>query len=221
MPITKQRTAVPMGGPATAGITGVAPRRARRPMVVAVGTILAVVSGLGAYTLVNDAGDRVAVLALAQNVPQGQTITSADLVVAQVAPDPALDPVPASDSAQVLGKAAAANLPRGTLLTRGSVQIGTSLTTGKSVVGILAKPGMIPTGELLTGAQVTVVSTPGQNAPKAATAPQTINAVVVSVGAPDANENSIVDLAVDPADGPTLASWASTGQVAIITGGNG
>ena len=222
MPITRQRTAAgPTGGPLAAGITGVAPRRARRPMVVALGTILAAVGGLGAYTLVNQAGDRVAVLAVAQNVPRGQAITSADLVVAEVAPDPALAPVPAIDASQVLLRSAAADLPRGALLTAGSVQTGTSLTAGKAVVGVLAKPGMIPAGQLLPGDAVTVVSTPGQGGTKTTAAPQTIQATVVSIGQPDANEDSVVDVAADPADGPALASWASTGQVAIITGGNG
>jgi hypothetical protein len=220
MAITRQRTAEPRGGPAPAGITAVAPRRARRPMVVAVGTILAVVGGLGTYALVNDAGDRVAVLAVAQSVPKGATITAADLVTAQVAPDPALSPVPASDAAQIIGKTAAVDLVQGSLLTAGSVQVGSSLTAGRSVVGILAKPGMIPAGQLQPGDAVTVVSTPGQSGTKPTGAPLTITAVVVSVGAPDANENSIVDLAVNPADGPTLASWASTGQVAVITGGS-
>ena len=206
------------GGPPV-GISGAAPRRARRPMVVAVGTVLAVVGGLSAYSLVSHAGDRVAVLALAQSVPRGQTVTSADLVVAQVAPDPALLPVPAADAAQIVGRTSSVDLTKGSLLTAGEVQSGVSLTAGKSVVGVLAKPGMIPAGQLQPGDAVVVVSTPGQNGAKTSGAPQTINAVVVSVGAADANENSIVDLACDPADGPQLASWASTGAVAIITQG--
>ncbi|MEZ0092484.1 SAF domain-containing protein [Streptacidiphilus sp. EB129] len=213
-------SAAPGFGVPPVGITGSAPRRARRPVVVAVGTILTVVGALGAYALVNHAGDRVAVLAVATAVPRGQVVTAADLTVAQVAPDPALRPVPEADSGQIVGKTAAVDLPVGSLLTSGSVRAGTSLTAGKTLVGVLAKPGVIPAGQLLPGDNVTVVNTPGPNGAgsagtKTTVAPLTINAVVVSVGAADANGNSIVDLAADPGDGPQLATWASTGSVAI------
>ena len=221
MAITKPRQGAASSSPgpglgAPLGITTAAPRRARRPLVAGIGAALAVVGALGSYALVNHAGDRVAVLAVSHSVPKGQVVTAADLVVAQVAPDPALQPVAAADASQVVGKTAAVDLPAGSLLTAGEVRAGQSLTSGKAVVGVLAKPGVIPAGQLLPGDPVAVVATPGQNGGKTTGAPQTINAVVVSVGAADANGNLVVDVAADPADGPQLASWASTGQVAII-----
>ncbi|MFC1405729.1 MULTISPECIES: SAF domain-containing protein [Streptacidiphilus] len=220
MAITRQRQAPTDNGlaPAPVQITETAPRRARRPMLMVAGIAVAAVGALGAYTMVNQVGNRVAVIALAHPVPKGQVLVSADLTVAQVAPDPALQPIAAADSSSVLGKTAAVDLPAGTLLTRSSVQAGAPLTTGKSVVGVLAKPGMIPAGRLQPGQAVTVVQTPTQSAGgKLPVAPLTISAVVVSVSAADSNGNQVVDLAADPADAPQLAVWSAAGQDAIVT----
>ena len=199
-------------------ITPTAPRQARRPMLVVAGIAVAAVGALGAYTMVSQAGHRVAVIALAHPVPKGATLTAADLTVAQVAPDPALHPIAAADSASVLGRTAVTDLPAGTLLTRTSVQAGALVTTGRAVVGVLAKPGMIPVGRLEPGQPVTVVQTPTQNADgKLPVAPLTISAVVVSVGARDSNGNQVIDLAADPGDAPQLAVWAAAGQDAVVT----
>ncbi|WP_042370592.1 SAF domain-containing protein [Streptacidiphilus neutrinimicus] len=214
MALTKPRQPADQGlGPVP--ITTSVPRRARRPMLAAAGAALAVVGALGAYAMVNQAGDRVPVLALARAVPKGQVLTAQDLTVAQVAPDPALAPVSQQDASQVLGKTATADLAQGSLLTRGSVAAGPDVTAGKTVVGVLAKPGQLPTGMLEPGSSVQVVQTPAQGDSKAPAAPLTILASVVSVGSPDANGNSVVDLAVNPGDAPQLAVWAALGQVAI------
>ncbi|WP_042424534.1 SAF domain-containing protein [Streptacidiphilus anmyonensis] len=214
MAVIKPRQPVEQGlGPVP--ITTSAPRRARRPMLAAAGAALAVVGALGAYAMVHQAGDRVPVLALAHMVPKGQVLTTGDLMVAQVAPDPALAPVPSRDASQVLGKTALTDLTQGSLLTRGSVASGPDVTAGKTVVGVLAKPGQLPAGMLEPGSSVQVVQTPAQGDSKVPAAPMTVLASVVSVGPADAGGNSVVDLAVNPGDAPQLAAWAAVGQVAI------
>lgn len=205
-------------------ITTPGPRRQRRPALAAGGLALAALGMLGAYTAVQQAGDRVGVLALAHAVTKGQTITSADLTVAQVAPDPALRPVSAARAGQVVGKVAAVDLLAGTLLTSTAIQAGASPGAGRTLVGVLAKPGMIPVGTLGPGDDVTVVATPGSGAAagtaKITGAPQTIDAIVVSVSAPDANNDVVVDLGTDPADAAQVAAWASTGNIAILKQGS-
>ncbi|MCX5215693.1 SAF domain-containing protein [Kitasatospora sp. NBC_00240] len=197
-------------------ITESAPRRSRRPAFVAVGIALAAVGGLGAAYAVNQAGDRVSVIAVKQDIPAGKVITSSDLVAAEVVADPALHPVPVTRSHDILGKVAAADLPAGTLVTDGSVRGGQPITSGKDTVGVLAKAGQLPAGNLQPGDAVTVVATPRQDDDKPATQPATITAVIVRIGDPDANGARVVDLAVSPVDSPALASWASTGRVAIV-----
>ncbi|MFD0327080.1 SAF domain-containing protein [Streptacidiphilus monticola] len=166
MAITRQRRpAPPQSAPAGVGpvpITEPAPRRARRPVLAVAGIAVAAVGALGAYTMVNQAGDRVAVLAVAHAVAKGQVVQASDLTTAQVAPDPALKTVAVGRSSTIVGKTAATDLAVGMLVTPGSVTAGVDVTAGKSVVGVLAKPGMIPAGRLAPGQAVSVVQTPAR-----------------------------------------------------------
>ncbi|WP_327071855.1 SAF domain-containing protein [Kitasatospora sp. NBC_01302] len=199
-------------------ITDSSPRRSRRPALVAIGVALAAVGGLSGAYLVNLAGDRTEVIAVAHDIPAGQVITSEDLVRASMVADPALHPVPVARAHDVLGKTAAMDLPAGSLVTDRSVRAGQPLAAGRDTVGVFAKPGQLPAETLLPGQVVTVVQTPGQQDGTGASPaqPATISAVIVQVAAPDANGARVVDLAVSPVDSPALASWAATGRVAIV-----
>ncbi|MEU7072888.1 SAF domain-containing protein [Streptomyces narbonensis] len=210
--------AAPPTGPVP--ITQDAPRRRRRPVVVGAGLALAAVGALLAVWQVDEAGNRVPVIALAHNVKAGETIKKSDLVVAQVAPDAALAPVPVSRSGDIVGKTAAADLPKGTLVTDASVHEGTPVAKGRDTVGILAKPGQLPAQRLRTGDAVALVHTPQDNAEAAKSgtqkAPDSISAVVVGLSSPDANGAIVVDVAVAGTDSPSLATWAAKGAVTIV-----
>jgi hypothetical protein len=188
-------------------------------MLVAVGVALAAVGGLGGAYAVNASGQRTEVIAVARDIPAGKVITSDDLIRASVVTDPALHPVPVTRSHDVLGKAAAMDLPAGSLVTDRSVRTGQPLSSGKDTVGVLAKAGQTPAEPLLPGQAVTVVQTPSpqeSTASASSAQPATISALVVSVAAPDANGARVISLAVSPVDSPALASWAATGRVAIV-----
>ena len=215
--ITKQRPAPEAeAAPAFVPITESSPRRGRRPALVGLGVAVAVVGALGGWTLVDQARDRVQVLAVARAVPAGQAITAADLVVAEVAPDPALRPVAVGRSKEIIGKSAATDLVPGSLLTSASVREGKPVTTGKDVVGILTKPGQMPEGRLQIGDPVMLVATPRQEDNKPEAQPATINAVVARVGEPDGNGVVVVDVAVSPVDSPSVAAWTASGRIGIV-----
>ncbi|WST51074.1 SAF domain-containing protein (plasmid) [Streptomyces avidinii] len=201
-------------------ITQDAPRRRRRPVVVGAGLALAAVGALVAVWQVDEAGNRVSVIALAHDVKAGETVKKSDLVVAQVAPDPALAPVPVSRSGDIVGKTAAADLPKGTLVTDASVREGSPVVQGRDTVGILAKPGQLPAQHLRTGNAVTLVHTPQDNAEAAKSSttkmPDSISAVVVGVSSPDANGAVVVDVAVTGTDSAPLATWAARGAVTVV-----
>ncbi|MGV9268108.1 SAF domain-containing protein [Kitasatospora sp. NPDC003701] len=194
------------------------PRRSRRPALVAVGVALAAVGGLASAFLVNQAGERSQVIAVARDIPAGKVITVDDLRSATMVADPALHPVPVGRSHDILGKTAAGDLPAGSLVTDASVRSGQPLRAGKDLVGVLAKPGQLPAQALQAGDEVLVVSTPAPQDDKASPAvrPSTIAAVVVQVGDPDPNGARVVDLAVTPVDSPVVASWAATGRIALV-----
>ncbi|WP_234388940.1 SAF domain-containing protein [Streptomyces sp. AS58] len=189
-------------------------------MVVGAGLALAAVGALVAVWQVDEAGNRVPVIALAQDLKAGQTVKKSDLAVAQIAPDAALAPVPVSRSGDIVGKTAAADLPKGSLVTDASVHEGAPVAKGRDTVGILAKPGQLPAQRLRTGDAVALVHTPQDNAEaaKAGTqkAPDSISAVVVGLSSPDANGAVVVDVAVAGTDSPSLATWAARGAVTIV-----
>ncbi|MFF9458052.1 SAF domain-containing protein [Streptomyces flaveolus] len=211
-------TATPPMGPIP--ITQDAPRRRRRPVVVGAGLALAAVGALLAVWQVDEAGNRVPVIAVAHDVKAGETVKKSDLVVAQVAPDAVLAPVPVSRSGDIVGKTAAADLPKGTLVTDASVQEGTPVAKGSDTVGILAKPGQLPAQRLRTGDAVALVHTPQDDADAAKSgtqkAPDSITAVIVGLSSADANGAVVVDVAVAGTDSPTLATWAAKGEVTIV-----
>ncbi|MFC4469223.1 SAF domain-containing protein [Streptomyces xiangluensis] len=193
-------------------------KRERRWSVVALCLMLAVVAALGAAAAVNSASDRARVLAVARDVPAGQALTAADLVVAEVSADSALAPVPASQQASVVGKRPAVDLRKGGLLLISQLAAGTGLGDDQEQVGVQIKRGMAPAGTLAPGDKVRAVTTPaeGDDPAETGSAPETIDATIVSVSRPDATGTVVVNVAVAPNDGPVLATRAALGRVALV-----
>ncbi|MFD8731459.1 flagella basal body P-ring formation protein FlgA [Streptomyces sp. NPDC059611] len=222
MPRTKQPEAPETGaGQTLLSITNEAPRRRRRPVVIGAGLSLAAVGALMSVWLVNEAGDKVTVVATRHAIAAGESIKASDLVAAEISHDSALSSVPASRSSDIVGKRAASDLPAGVLVTEDSVSAGASVTKGKSVVGILAKPGQLPVQRLRTGDSVTIVHTPQDGSASASSnkpgsAPESLPAVVSRVGAPDANGAVVVDVAAAEVNSTSLAAWAASGTAAIV-----
>lgn len=221
---TKEQAAPEQGraqAPAPLPITNDAPRSRRRPVVVGAGLALAAVGALVSVWMVNEAGDKIAVVATRHAIAAGDTITASDLVTAEISRGSGLHSVAAADSGELVGKRAASDLPEGVLVTQESVSSASSVTKGKSVVGILAKPGQLPVQKLHTGDKVTVVHTPQDGSASASSSkpgsdPDSLPAVVSRVGSPDANGAVVVDVAAAEVNSTSLAAWAAAGDVAIV-----
>ncbi|MBT2404597.1 SAF domain-containing protein [Streptomyces sp. ISL-87] len=203
-------------------ITTAAPvKKQRRYAAAALSTVLAVAAALGAAAAVSAVGDRTKVLAIANDVPAGQPLTDADVIVAEVSADAALTPMPATDRASVVGKRPAVDLRKGSLLVAAQLQPGTGLGDDKQQVGVQVKRGQAPAGSLVPGDKVLAVTVPGQGEQPtgkdgAEAPPTSVKAVVVSVSRPDASGAVVVNLAVASSDGPLLATRASSGRVALV-----
>ncbi|MHB8448964.1 MAG: SAF domain-containing protein [Mycobacteriales bacterium] len=198
-------------------------RPRRRPALVALGLALAAAGGVLTAALVANAGGRVAVLAVARDVPIGTVITRADLTIARVSPDASLTPVLARDEAGVVGQLAAVELRPGSFLVGGDVTSTTLPAVGQELIGVAVKPGQLPARPLTAGARVLVVGTPGDFSGSGSagevTSPgglPTIAATVVDVGPPASDGTVVVDLSVASAQGPELAAMASTGHIALL-----
>ncbi|WP_063748871.1 SAF domain-containing protein [Streptomyces sp. NRRL B-24484] len=192
--------------------------RRRRPAVLAMAVALIAAGGLGGAALYTSSGQRIAVLALARDVPMGQIVTADDLVVAHIAGDPVLRPLDARDRTRTIGMRATTDLRRGALLLKADVTTAPVLQPDQQTVGLAAKRTQLPATRLQPGLQVLVVSTPDAKGDQAGAgrAPETIAAVVVTVGRVDTDGSQVVDVAVPSADGPRLAFWVSSGRFQVI-----
>ncbi|MDG4859294.1 SAF domain-containing protein [Streptomyces sp. T-3] len=195
-----------------------APRKRGRSLLV-VGVLLTLIGALGVALLVRNAGHRVDVLALARDVPVGQQIQAADLTVAALPADPALEPISADDKGQVVGRRAGVNLSAGTLVTRAQLMKGQALRKGEELVAVEVQRGKAPTVQPEDA--VKVVATPGKDEELSEKAPPEILARVVEVGRPNASGAVVVQVAVPSADSSLLAARAATGRVAIVLSAKG
>ncbi|WP_457027941.1 SAF domain-containing protein [Kitasatospora sp. P5_F3] len=191
--------------------------RRRRPAVLAMAVAMVAAGGLGGAVLYNSTGQRIAVLALARDVPKGQAISAEDLVVARIASDPALRPLGAQERTKAVGLRATGDLRRGALLVKADLTDDPLVEAGQTVVGVATKRTQLPATRLQPGDRVLVVSTPdsGQGGSTVRT-PETLAVRVVAVGKADTDGSVVIDVAVAPADGTRLAAWVATGKLQII-----
>ncbi|MFE2721034.1 SAF domain-containing protein [Kitasatospora sp. NPDC059327] len=166
--------------------------------------------GLGGAALYNSTGQRVSVLALARDVPFGQVVTDADLVVARIATDPALKPLAAEDRKNAVGRRAATDLRRGALLLNADLAQTPTVQPGQLVVGVSAKRTQLPAARLQPGVPIVVVYTPDSGRP------ESLPAVVVTIGRVDTDGSQVVDVAVAAADATRLAAWVAAGRIQVV-----
>ncbi|MFF2349677.1 SAF domain-containing protein, partial [Kitasatospora sp. NPDC058115] len=196
------------GAPRTPGRTLGA--RRRRPAVLAMAVALIAAGGLGGAVLYNSTGQRVAVLALARDVPWGQVLSESDLVVVRIASDPALKPLDAADRAKAVGMRATTDLHKGGLLTKSDLAQSLVLNPGQLLVGVSARRTQLPATRLQPGQPVIVVYTPdGARA-------ETLAATVYTVGRVDTDGSQVFDAVVDQADAGKLAAWVATGRIQVV-----
>ena len=194
------------------------PGRRRRPALLALAVTMVVLGALGATYLATSLGQTSPVIAIAREVPWGQTLTAADLVQARIPADPALEPIPYGDREQVIGRIAATTLTPGSLLTRDSLTDQRLPAPGQQLVGVGVSAVQLPTTALRPGDDVLLVPVAAASPPAASErqTPSVVEATVVRTGAPGTGGLRVVDVLVDAADGPDVAARAAAGLIAIV-----
>ncbi|MFG2818225.1 SAF domain-containing protein [Kitasatospora sp. NPDC048365] len=192
--------------------------RRRRPAVLAMAVALIAAGGLGGAVLYNSSGQRIAVLALARDVPMGQVITADDLVVARIAGDPALRPLDARDLSRTVGLRATTDLWHGAMLTRADVSADPIMQPGLQVAGVAAKRSQLPATRLQPGLRVQIVYTPENRTDQATLprTPETMTGTVSAVGKADTDGVQVIDVAVGQADAARLAVWVASGRFQVV-----
>jgi len=200
--------------------------RRRQPAMAALAAAVIAAGGLVGFLAYSQTSHRTAVLAIARSVTAGDVVRDADLTEVSVSLDPGLKPFAAAERSKVVGKRAAVSLTPGGMLSRGQITTRTLVGADEQLVGIGLKASQVPATRLSAGDRVQVVSTPADGAAEQQSgkadvdqepSPRTIPARVVRVGAREqATGEVVVDVAVRAVDGPTLASRAAGGNIALV-----
>lgn len=210
----------PASGPSAGSFAAPPPstpvRPARRPGMIGLGVALVAVGALAAGAMVLQAGTKTEVLAVARPLHYGQQISADDLTIAHIAADPALSPIAASDESSLIGRFVGTDVPAGSLLTRDDLASGAIPQPGNVLVGLPVKSTQMPTGGVHPADHIQAISTPGPNDDPKTVQAQTINAVVVSVAAPDTNGIVVINVEAAASDAPALAAWGGTGRLAVV-----
>lgn len=198
------------------------PRQRRRRMFM-LGLLLVLAGALAAGYLYTGMSDRTAVVVVAHDVPVGTQISTADVATTRVAVDAAVAVIPGRQLQQVVGRFAAVDLRKGTLLATSQLTGAVSPRPGQQVVPVAVKLGQLPARGLSPGDQVLVVATPGQQGQDQGTSgngsgplTQDTPATVDQVSSPDADGNVRLDLLVDARVGPAIVQQASTGRIGFV-----
>ncbi len=157
-----------------------------------------------------------AVLALARDVPAGQTVQAADLRIVDATADGGIALVPSSTESTVLGQPAARDLTAGSLLTQTDLGKAANLAPDQAVVAVDCKPGQYPPA-LAPGDRVTVVDTGSGGSLQGSTVPPVIATVMsVDVQQGPAADGAIVSIRLPSYDAASVASTATAGRVALV-----
>jgi len=209
----------------------------RRKPAVAIASLVLVTFCVAIFTsLYLHAGNRVAVLALSHNVPQGHPVTRRDLTVVKISFSAELSPIPAEDAGGIIGRKAAVPLLRGTLLRISELTVCGVPAPGEAIVGVATKVGQLPAGGvadgdtvdvLLTGSPSTLTGDPSENAAPTGTTGSggsfqiggvlARNATVTGVAFPTASspDTIVVSVLIPAAMAPLVASASAGGQAAL------
>lgn len=189
------------------------------------GALLVLACAGGFAVVMLNSGKREPVLALARPVSVGQVLTAQDLRQVNVAVDPGVSVVDASQAASVVGKTMSTSLPAGALLTPDAVS-GTGVpAAGQAIAALSLKAGQFPS-EISPGSHVSVVFVSGQTGSALASPPSPDGAtvwpaVVTSVTSPPNEQTTVVSVQLSEAAARQIAA-VPAGQLSLVmlsTGG--
>jgi SAF domain len=210
----------------------------RRRPVIAVASLVLITFCMTAFSSIYlHAGDRVSVLVLAHDVPQGQVLTQGDLSTVKISLAGRLDSVSAADVNQIVGRTASVPLLRGTLLGIGELSRHGGPAKGMAIVGVATKVGQLPAGGVADGDTVNVILT-GSPATLAGGIPEVPttgsasasgqqleiggvlaqDATVTGVAPPQSSspDTIVVSVLISSSLAPLVASASAAGQAALV-----
>ncbi|MCT7352089.1 hypothetical protein N4P33_07865 [Streptomyces sp. 15-116A] len=208
------------------------PPRERKPALAALAVLLILVGALGATMLVLQAGDRIEVVKVKNEIQAGASVTDSDVTSVMVAEDESINYVLWSQLDTLKTLKAKTTIYPETVVQGQMFGKKSSLPAGKASVGLALKEGQYPadikSGDVVAAYRVggtSAGSDDSDGAGSGATGSSSGGALV-----DDARVNTVKDdsdstvstgsktltLLVDQADAAALASAAAAGEVAIV-----
>ncbi|MFI9819834.1 hypothetical protein ACIHFC_05050 [Streptomyces sp. NPDC052013] len=208
------------------------PPRERKPALAALAVLLILVGALGATMLVLQAGDRIEVVKVKNEIQAGESVTDSDVTSVMVAEDAGINYIQWSQLDALKSLKAKTTIYADTVLQGQMFAEKSSLPAGKASVGLALKegqyPGDIKPGDLVAAYRVGGTSAGSDDSDAAgsgATGSSSggalvdnarVNTVQEDGDATVSTGSKTLTLLVDQADAAALASAAAAGEVAIV-----
>jgi hypothetical protein len=234
------RTSQPPAANNSAGVTGLGrpglgspggqrlpvPPRERKPALALLAVLLILSGALASAYLVMQSGERVAAIAINQQVAAGQQVPASALTEVQIG-DTGINYIRWSERAKVTRAYAAVPLVKGALLTNEMLRAAGDPSAGRAVVGLSLKAGQVPASGLQTGQHVAlyaVATTSGQgNQNNGLGRVLSVDAIVYyasgrtsSSSINSGSDGTKVDVAIPPDEAQAVSAAAAAGQVAVV-----
>jgi hypothetical protein len=118
--------------------------RERKPALAALALLLIAVGVLASVYLQMQAGNRVGVIQLTNQVPQGQQVTASDITEIMVAQDSSINYVTWAERGLLTKYTAQATLMRGTILVGTMLNLGPAANGNTSTIAVSLRSGQYP-----------------------------------------------------------------------------
>lgn len=204
------------------------PPRERKPALAALAVLLILVGALGATMLVLQAGDRIEVVQVTEEIPTGGSVTNSNVTSVLVAEDASINYVKWDQLAALKKLKAMTTIYKDTVVMGQMFGDNVGDAQGKTLVGLSLKAGQFPAG-IRRGDTVAAyrVTEGGSSGNSSASTSGNSNAVLadkaVVTDVPEksgdeivASTNSAYTLAVDNDQAAALAQAAANGEVALV-----
>jgi hypothetical protein len=194
-------------------------RRQRRWSLALVALLVTLGSALAFVVLWMNAGNREPVLALARDVPAGQTIQEDDLTTVRISVESGITPVASSARDQVVGQPAAADLLAGTLLTPDMVGDNEGLGDDEVIIAIPLPVENFP--ELEAGNRVRIYRAASSGAEEQVGAELLGEAVVFSVNHEEGDSTVRVTVKIGISMVEETAAAVAADEIQVVRAGAG
>lgn len=190
----------------------------RNPRWLALGILLVAVGGLASAFLFMSMADSRPAIKVNRTVYRGEQIKASDLSVIDVGRLTDLDVVPGDDLNALVDQTAVTDLPRGSVLVRGTIGQA-DLMPGLSRVGLKLPPGRLPMIGMPPGTQILVVAVADKAAGTKQGMPPSVPATLTNAPTVQSDGSYVVDINLPADKAEEVARLAAAERVVVVRRG--